>query len=537
MKMNRKSFIVGLALVTLLSITGCATQPQPVQLAQPVKAAAVLDTQIEAPVTTGEESAPLTTDENSAPIAKGAILEELETTLADIYASVNPSVVSILVSKQTTNAGPGGNGAGSGFVWDSVGHIVTNNHVVEGADTITVQFSDGSTTEAQIVGTDRDSDLAVISVDVSADKLHPVSITETKNVSVGHLAIAIGNPFGLGNTMTVGFISALGRSLPVEQNNPLQGSSYTIPSIIQTDAPINPGNSGGVLVNGDGEVVGVTTAIISPVQASVGIGFAIPSDIVTEVVPALIQNGSYKHAWLGFSGFTLTAESASAMNLPEDTRGVAVATVIEGSPVAEAGLLAGSEEITVNGNNVAIGGDVITAFDNTQIEDFEDLVALLSMRSAGESVTLSILRDGSEMTLNVTLGERPVSEPVAQTQTPQNDNEEETQRRVTLGISGMTLNEDIALAMNLDADQTGVLVGNVLENSPAANAGLLGSDEPATIGDQELSIGGDVITGWDGDNIMNLNDLRAKVAGVESNSTVDLTVIRNGETLTLTLEF
>ena len=148
-----------------------------------------------------------------------------------------------------------------------------------------MQFSDGTTTEAQIVGTDRDSDLAVISVDVAARKLHPVSITETENVSVGHLAIAIGNPFGLGNTMTVGFISALGRSCPLSRSNPLQGSSYTIPSIIQTDAPINPGNSGGVLVNGDGEVVGVTTAIISPVQASVGIGFAIPSDIVTEVVP------------------------------------------------------------------------------------------------------------------------------------------------------------------------------------------------------------------------------------------------------------
>lgn len=522
MKKNRRPYIVALAIVALLTITGCSLRAKPPQLVQPVKAASVLVTQVEAPKTTNQDSAPL---------AQGAILDELEATLADIYARVNPSVVSIRVAKQSANGMPSANGAGSGFVWDNVGHIVTNNHVVEGADKITVQFSDGSTAEAEIVGTDRDSDLAVIFVDVSADKLRPVAVSETKNVGVGQLAVAIGNPFGLDNTMTVGFISALGRSLPVDQNA-IRGSTYTIPNIIQTDAPINPGNSGGVLVNGDGEVVGVTTAIISPVQASVGIGFAIPSDIVTEVVPDLIQNGSYKHAWLGLSGFTLTADIASAMNLPDDLNGVVVAMVIEDSPAAQSGLLAGDEEISVDGIYITIGGDVIIAFDNAPVNDFEDLVALLSVRRAGEDVTLSIVRDGTDMTLNVTLGERPVSEPEAALSSDLG-----SQRPVSLGISGMTLNEGIALAMELNADQTGVLVGNVMPGSPAANAGVLGSDEEVTIGDEQVFIGGDIITAWNGDPITDFTDLRTKLASVESDSKVDLTVIRDGETSTLTLEF
>ena len=197
---------------------------------------------------------------------------------------------------------------GSGFVWDQNGDIVTNNHVVSGADKIEVTFSDGTIVPATLVGADPDSDLAVIKVDVPADKLHPVQLGDSSAVKVGQLAIAIGNPFGLEGTMTTGIISAVGRSLPANDNST---QSYTIPDVIQTDAPINPGNSGGVLVDVQGQVLGVTSAIESPVRASAGVGFAIPSAIVNNVVPALIKDGKYVHSWLGISGTTLVPDLAT----------------------------------------------------------------------------------------------------------------------------------------------------------------------------------------------------------------------------------
>ena len=280
MKKNRRLYFSTFVLIALLALTGCGLSPSRAQFVQPVKAESALVSQ----VTRSKGGMTLNTT-----LTEGDILNELEETLSGIYESVNPSVVSIRVAKAASSGQqtPGfpfsqpqdpqsrpQTGAGSGFVWDFRGHIITNNHVVEGADRITVQFSDGYTADAEIVGTDPDSDLAVIIVDVDTERLQPVTVNDKNDISVGQLSVAIGNPFGLDNTMTVGFISALGRSLPVEQNS--FGSSYTIPNIIQTDAPINPGNSGGVLVNSLGEVVGVTTAIISPVQASAGIGFAIP---------------------------------------------------------------------------------------------------------------------------------------------------------------------------------------------------------------------------------------------------------------------
>jgi S1-C subfamily serine protease len=276
MKLVSKPYIGVLTLIALLTITGCSLPNFQTQLVQPVSAERALDMKVSMP----KESTSVT-----AELTQSDILDALQSQLSEIYQQVNPSVVSIRVSKMTsgTTQFPGfpfqspqepqgrlQTGAGSGFVWDVNGHIVTNNHVVEGAEKITVQFSDGSTADAQIVGTDPDSDLAVIVVDVDSAKLHPVTVNDQNNVSVGQLAVAIGNPFGLDNTMTVGYVSAVGRSLPVDQNG--AGSSYTIPNIIQTDAPINPGNSGGVLVNSHGEVIGVPSAIISPVQASVGIG-------------------------------------------------------------------------------------------------------------------------------------------------------------------------------------------------------------------------------------------------------------------------
>src|SRR5689334_5898050 len=268
------------------------------------------------------------------------LLSAYQGTLEKIYTSVSPSVVNIQVvlpaTTSSNNSGqdqipgfpffglPQGQGQGqqpqqqfqsalgSGFVWDQQGHIVTNNHVVNGATKIQVTFSDGTTVPATLVGADPDSDLAVIKVDVSADKLHPVQMADSKGIQVGQLAIAIGNPFGLEGSMTTGIISAVGRSLPADET---AVQSYTIPDIIQTDAPINPGNSGGILIDAQGQVLGVTSAIESPVRASAGVGFAIPSAIVNNVVPALIKDGKYVHSWLGISGTSLSPDLAKAMNL------------------------------------------------------------------------------------------------------------------------------------------------------------------------------------------------------------------------------
>jgi 2-alkenal reductase len=189
---------------------------------------------------------------------------------------------------------PTNQGLGSGFVWDTHGNIITNNHVVEGAEKIEVTFSDETVVTAELVGADPDSDLAVIRVDLPAGQLQSVQMGDSETLRVGQLAIAIGNPFGLEGTMTVGIVSALGRSLPASDGL-TGGPVYSIPNVIQTDAPINPGNSGGVLLNDVGEVIGVTAAIESPVRANAGIGFVIPSSIVNQVVPELIENGSFAH--------------------------------------------------------------------------------------------------------------------------------------------------------------------------------------------------------------------------------------------------
>jgi len=324
-------------------------------------------------------------------------LQYYQTTLEEIYQQVNPAVVSIQV----------GQGAGSGFVWDTLGHIVTNNHVVAGSDKIQVTFSDGMVRSAERVGADADSDLAVIRVELPADRLHPIALASSTEVKVGQLAIAIGNPFALENTMTVGIVSAVGRVLPVDSSGSGQGS-YSIPDIIQTDAAINPGNSGGVLVDDLGQLIGVTAAIASPVRASAGVGFAIPSDIVKRVVPALIETGRYEHTWLGISGVSLTPDLAQAMNLDADQQGALIIEVVPGGPAADANLRGSRQELTINGQAFRVGGDVITSINGISVDNFEDLVAFLARSTeVGQRVTLSILRDGTTDTASLELAARP----------------------------------------------------------------------------------------------------------------------------------
>jgi len=355
-------------------------------------------------------------------------LAALQDTFEQIYTSVNPSVVNIQVvdngsgsaSLQVPQGFPFGFGSpnvqpqrralGSGFVWDAQGHIVTNNHVIDGADRITVTFSDETTVDATLVGADPSSDLAVIKVQLPAAQLHPVTIGDSEQVKVGQLAVAIGNPYGLSGTMTQGIISALSRSLPVgSDSSPSErGPVYTIPDIIQTDAAINPGNSGGVLVNAGGQVIGVTSAIQSPVDANSGIGFVIPSSIVDHVVPALIENGHYDHPWIGISGTSLTYDLASAMKLDPGQKGALVIEVTPNSPASRAGLEGSTGQGEVNGVQTPIGGDVITTIDGQPVNNFEDVSSyLINNTQAGQTVSLTILRQGSERTVKLTLGSLP----------------------------------------------------------------------------------------------------------------------------------
>jgi len=409
---KRNSIVVIVALFAVFALAGCSGAVAP--------AAAAVNM---APTAT---VAPPPAAIMSSPVV--GTVADLESTLEHVYSQVNPSVVTLrTVQKQqvTLPAFPGFSffggsqsqtpqyqyqqALGSGFVWDKQGHIITNNHVIDGADQISVVFYDGATVSGTIVGADPTSDLAVLKVDVPANQLQPVQMADSNQVKVGQLAIAIGNPFGEQSTMTVGFVSALGRTLPAgSANSP--GPTYSIPDVIQTDAPINPGNSGGVLVDDQGQVFGVTSAIESPVNASSGVGFAIPSAIVQKIVPALIHTGHYDHPYLGISGVTLDPSIAQAMNLPAGQRGALVVDVTKGGPADMGGLHSSDRLVTINGQRVPVGGDVVIAIDGHTINTFDDLVAYLE-RSAGvgQSITLTVLRDGNQTTLNMTLAHRPSS--------------------------------------------------------------------------------------------------------------------------------
>lgn len=361
---------------------------------------------------------------SAPPPEANTLLEAFQGTLSSIYEHVNPSVVNIrVVQTQTPNQTtpeipsfpfhpdipefPPSQGQGSGFIWDQEGHIVTNYHVVSGANKIEVTFWDGTIVMAELVGYDLYSDLAVLKVNLPPQSLKAVRMADSDQVRVGQLAIAIGNPFGLNGTMTVGIVSALGRSLPVEQFS-AGGGFYTIPDVIQTDAPINPGNSGGVLLNDAGEVTGVTTAISSPVQANAGVGYAVPAAIVKKVVPSLIEQGYYDHPWLGVSIMTMTPEVAQAMGLEPSQRGAVVSEVLPNSPALRAGLNPSRTQVEIDGRTMRVGGDVIIALEGESVRSNSDLIALLARNTqVGQKITLTVLRDGNVVGVEVTLAPRP----------------------------------------------------------------------------------------------------------------------------------
>ena len=334
----------------------------------------------------------------AAPVAKDSALS-----VAQIYAKDASSVVEVEV---TTNGGQrnfpfGGGGGqqqaqGSGFVYDTSGHIVTNQHVVDGADSVSVTFADGSTYKATVVGTDASTDVAVLKVDAPASKLHPLTLADSSRVAVGDGVVAIGSPFGLDNTVTTGIVSALGREIQAPDNTPIENA-------IQTDAAINHGNSGGVLLDLQGEVIGITSQIESDSGGSDGVGFAVPSDTVKSIVAQLIGSGTAKHAFLGVGVQTIPSNVAGTVG---EAAGVAIKSVQSGSAADDAGLKASTASKTFAGVEYPTGGDVVTAVDGETVTTAEQLRGIISGHKPGDKVDLTVVRAGNTRKVHVTLGSR-----------------------------------------------------------------------------------------------------------------------------------
>lgn len=330
-----------------------------------------------------------------------AIFKKVENSVVQITARTpNPNLQIIIngnpIGSQSTRLG-------SGFVYDKQGHIVTNNHVIDGAKTADISFVDGNTYRAKILGTDPSGDLAVLQItdNFSAEKVVPLVIANSSSLQVGQQVIALGNPFGLSDTMTTGIVSQVGRLLP----NPDTG--FSIPNGIQTDAPINPGNSGGPLLNTEGQVVGLNTAISTSTGEFSGIGFAIPSNAITKEVPRLMQTGTYSHPWLGIAGGAITPNITQSAGLPRNYKGVVVGSVQTGSPAEKAGLQAVSQDQSSNTQNV---GDIIIRADGHPLRSIDDLINYIdTKKSVGDNVMLAVNRHGQITNINLVLGTRPAS--------------------------------------------------------------------------------------------------------------------------------
>ena len=331
------------------------------------------------------------------------ILQESKTSsttlsLMEIFEKAEPGVVRVnTIRNQTVNET---GGVGSGFVFDKMGHIITNAHVVEGSTKTIVTFLDGRSYNAEIIGVDEYTDIGVIKVNADLKLLQPLSLGDSSNLNVGEPIAAIGNPFGLSGSMTSGIVSQMGRLLP-------SGSGYSIPDVIQTDAAINPGNSGGPLLNMRGNIVGINTAIQSTTGEFTGVGFAIPSQTVAKIVPILIDEGEYKHPWIGISGRDIDPDTANVLGL-KDALGFLIITVVENSPAADAGLIGSDKTIEVDGKEYSIGGDIIVAVDGMDVRKIDDiLVHLQRVKTVGDEMNLEILRDGRTTNVTIILQERP----------------------------------------------------------------------------------------------------------------------------------
>ncbi len=383
--LNRNSFrwIVLLILILVLASLACLS---PAALTPEATAVATVR-----PAATSGQVEP---SPSPAPVQVSATSDS---ELIDLYRRLNPAVVHIQIY------GPGNLalGSGSGFLVDADRHIVTNNHVVQGAEDIEVVYWDASRTRAEVVGFDQDADLAVLGVEVVPDSVAPLELGDSDSVQVGQRVIAIGNPFGLQGTMTEGIISGLGRRLESQREGDADSGRYSNPDIIQTDASINPGSSGGPLLNMAGQVIGINSAIRSMSGVNEGVGFAAPVNTIKRLLPDLISLGYYTYPWMGIGspGQEIDLHMMEALDLPQAT-GVYITDVTPGSPAEEAGLQAADSR--------GLGGDLLIAIDGYDLIDFGDLVSyLVAHTSPGQLVELTIIRDGEVLQLPMTLGERP----------------------------------------------------------------------------------------------------------------------------------
>ena len=377
--MKRVLFVISILVISSLAcqVTGLAplTQPEPATVPQTIP--------------------PLTTNP--------ALVVPEDGSLEALYQNVLPGVVAIRTDT----------GEGSGFVYDGDGHVVTNNHVVDGASTVEIDFASGFKAYGTVIGTDPNADIAVIKVDAPASELRPLPIGDSDALNVGQSVVAIGNPFGLSGTMTLGIISGLGRSQPVDGQAAPSGGFFSTADVIQTDAAINPGNSGGPLFNLQGEVVGINQSIRTDSfnqttgnAVNSGVGFSVSINLVKRIVPFLIKDGTYKYPYLGISSNDdLSLAEIEALGLTTYT-GAYVVSVVEGGPAEQAGILAGDQSTRFP--NLNAGGDLIIAFDGKPVTTFEKLLSyLLTTKSPGDTVTLTVLRDGKSVDVPVVLGERP----------------------------------------------------------------------------------------------------------------------------------
>ena len=318
-----------------------------------------------------------------------------EYSLIDIFEKSEESIVQVSVLR-----GESDGGMGSGFVYSDEGYVITNQHVVQDAEKVMITFLDGEAYIGNVVGSDRDLDIAVVKVQPTNTYLQPIKIGDSSKLKVGEKIAAIGNPFGLSGSMTSGIVSQMGRLLPQE-------SGYSIPDVIQTDAAINPGNSGGPLINMKGEVVGINTAIQSATGEFSGIGFAVPSNTVKKVVPVLIEKGEFSHPWMGISGTDVDPELAEVRDL-KSSKGFLVVSVIEGSPAEAAGLLGVTETKEIDGREFALDGDIILSIDGETVRKISDiLVHLQREKSVGDEMVLTVNRNGEMLELTMVLEERP----------------------------------------------------------------------------------------------------------------------------------
>ena len=320
--------------------------------------------------------------------------------LMEIFEKTEASVVQVNVRSADGRIMPGS--MGSGFVYSDDGYIITNNHVIDNAEKVTITFLDGESYIAQIIGTDSDLDLAVLKVQPGSTYLQPIPIGDSSQLKVGQEIAAIGNPFGLSGSMTSGIISQMGRLLP-------QDSGYSIPDVIQTDAAINPGNSGGPLLNMKGEVVGINTAIQSATGEFTGVGFAVPSNTVKKVIPVLIEDGIFYHPWMGISGSDVDPELAKVREL-NSSKGFLIATVIEGSPAEDAGLQGITITKEIDGREYPMDGDIILKIDDVVVRKISDILVYLQReKSIGDEMIMTINRDGMLIEKVLLLGERPLN--------------------------------------------------------------------------------------------------------------------------------